>query len=722
MANHLAGQSSLYLRQHAEQPVDWHVFGPEAFAEAAARDVPVFLSVGYAACHWCHVMAHESFDDPAVAAYLNAHFVPVKVDREERPDVDAVYMSATQAMTGQGGWPMSVFLLPDGRAFHAGTYFPPRPARGMPAFSQVLAAVAEAWTERRDAVEQQASRLAQGLSEFASPVHLAAAPADDGGTADRLAAAVARLEQVESPEGGFGKAPKFPPGPLLPFLTDHAASGLPRSEEAGGLAARTLAAMARSALRDQLDGGFCRYSVTGDWSVPHFEKMLYDNALLLRAYARHVRLLRSPEGTASREAWEAVFPDAEATAVVEALAGFLLAPADQGGLAAGTSGAFLSAIDADSEPSPDQLARTGLTQIGLHEREGAFALWTPAELLELLGEDGLRLARLLHVTERGSVSALGSPLHPGGALDDDGRALLDRARPVLLTARATRPRPAVDDKVVASWNAMTITALAEAGRVLGRPEWVERAGAAARYLREVHWNPGTRSLARVSHEGRPGPVAGLLEDYAHTLEAALVLFQVTGDTTWYDWARELSDAVEAGFLRDGQVLNEDLRQSSTDLEPLRAAYGGSSAVDLFDGATPAPVSVLAGAWQTLAALTGDQTLRDRALGLARTASDAASGQPRVAGAALAVELTGLLGVLEVAVVGGTGPERDGLLSAVFGSARPGVVIAFGEGVGRVPLLEGRTPGPDGTPRAYVCREMVCHAPVDSPEALRAGLR
>jgi len=722
MANHLAGQSSLYLRQHADQPVDWHVFGSEAFAEAAERDVPVFLSVGYAACHWCHVMAHESFDDPAVAAYLNAHFVPVKVDREERPDVDAVYMSATQAMTGQGGWPMSVFLLPDGRAFHAGTYFPPRPARGMPAFSQVLAAVVEAWTERRDAVEQQASRLAHGLGEITSAVRVDVPAAEGDRTAERLAAAVGRLEELESPEGGFGTAPKFPPGPLLPFLTDHAASGLPHAEEAGALAGRTLAAMARAALRDQLDGGFCRYSVTGDWSVPHFEKMLYDNALLLRAYTRWVRLMRSPEGIAFREAWENVLPETEAVAVVEALAGFLLTPAARGGLAAEDGTAFLSALDADSQPSAEQLRRAGLTEVGLHEREGAFALWTPAELLELLGEDGLDLARLMNVTERGSVSVLGSPLHPGRALDDASRDLLDRSRPVLLAARATRPRPSVDDKVVASWNAMTVSALAEAGRVLNRPDWIDRAAAAARYLRQTHWDSAARTLARVSHEGRPGAVAGVLEDYAHVLEAALVLYQLTGDTEWHDWAGELSSAVEEGFLSDGQVLNEDRRQSGGDLEPLRAASGGSSAVDLFDGATPAPVSVLAQGWLTLSALNGDGVLRNRALGLARAASDAAASHPRVAGAALAVELAGLLGVLEVAVVGETGPERDSLLDAAFGSARPGVVIAASQDAGRVPLLDGRTPGPDGRPLAYVCREMVCHAPVGSAEELRAELR
>ncbi|MDP5227391.1 MULTISPECIES: thioredoxin domain-containing protein [Arthrobacter] len=728
MANHLAGQSSLYLRQHAHQPVDWHVFGPEAFAEARRRDVPVFLSIGYAACHWCHVMAHESFDDETVAAYLNQHFVAIKVDREERPDVDAVYMTATQALTGEGGWPMTVFTLPDGRAFFAGTYFAPEPRGGRPSFPQILTAVVEAWRDRREQVTEQAAKLAAGLGDYASPVRVTAQTFDDVGArlAAALSAGVARLGELESPDGGFGTAPKFPPSPLLPFLAGHAASGLDGAETAGDVLARTLAAMSRSALRDQLDGGYCRYSVTADWSVPHFEKMLYDNAQLLRGHARHLRLLRSPEGAIHRERWAALYPESEAVAATEELVAFLTTPSADGGLrgVGPAAGAFLSALDADSTPAEEQLRRAGLESAGLHEREGAFAVWSLDEFREVLGDDvGVRLARALHVSERGTVSALGSPLHPGGPLSAEDRALLDSARLALLESRARRPLPVVDDKVVAAWNAMAVTGLVEAGLALDRPEWVSRAVAAGRYLRDVHWDEASATLARVSHEGRPGAVAGLLEDYAHGLEAALALYSATGDASWFAWARELAAAVEQGFLDDGRLLNEDARQTGEALDPLRAAYGGSTAVELYDGATPAPAGVLAAAWLTLSALTGETELRDRAVGLARTAAQAASGQPRVGGTANAVLLTAHLGVLEVALVGPEGTALDALRGAAHASARPGVAIAWGRGEAdaSVPLLAGRGPAPDGSPRAFVCREMVCHAPVGTVEELRAEL-
>ncbi|MFJ3957666.1 thioredoxin domain-containing protein [Arthrobacter sp. NPDC090010] len=718
MVNHLEGQSSLYLRQHAHQEVDWHVFGPEAFAEARERDVPVFLSIGYAACHWCHVMAHESFDDAAVAAYLNAHFVPIKVDREERPEVDAVYMTATQALTGEGGWPMSVFALPDGRAFFAGTYFPPSPRGGRPSFSQLLTAVREAWADRRTQLEDHASRLAAGLGDYATAVRIGASTASDLGAQD-LDAAVAQLEQSESRDGGFGTAPKFPPSPLLPFLTTYAASGRPESVRAAAVSARTLAAMARSALRDQLDGGFCRYSVTADWSVPHFEKMLYDNALLLRAYTGHLRLLRSPEGSALRGGLEAIFPLAEVQRVIEGLAGFLCVSAADGGLTDPAGAAFLSAVDADSQPSAEQLRRAALTEAGLHEREGAFSLWTPDELSELLGEDdGGLLADLMNVRSQGTVSALGSPLHPGAELDVDGLTILDRARPVLLAARAERPHPAVDDKVVAAWNAMAITAFAEAGASMERSDWIERAVEAAENLRRVHWDQTTLTLYRVSHAGLRGPIPGLLEDYAHALDASLALYSATGDISWYSWARDLAAAVDDGFLGSDGLLNEDQRHGDAASDALRAAYGGASPVEASDGATPAPASVLAGAWLRLASLNGESTLLDRALAVANQAAAAVEGQPRVSGAANAVRLVGLLGGLEVAVVSEGDPGE--LLATAWRSARPGLTVACGRGDNGVPLFEGR-PAPATGALAYVCRDMVCRAPVSTVPELEAAL-
>ena len=399
--NALGAEPSAYLRQHAGNPVHWQPFGDAAFAGAASRDVPVFLSIGYAACHWCHVMARESFEDQATADYLNGHFVAVKVDREERPDVDAVYMAATQAISGEGGWPMSVFLTPEGRAFHAGTYFPPRPMPGRPSFRQVLEAVHEAWTERRGAVEENARSLAQNMGQ----VQLAAAvdvsrppePLDAG----LLPAAVRSLAGSEDPDdGGFGTAPKFPPSAVLEFLVRHAAVPSDTAEEAREMAGRTLAAMARSALFDQLDGGFARYSVTRDWSVPHFEKMLYDNAQLLRVYVHWIRL----GGTAG-------FPAAEAADVAARTADWMLTALGlpEGGLA--------SSLDAD-------------TVVDGEHHEGASYLWTPGELERVLGaEDAAAVAWMMNVGARGTVSELGSPLHPGRALDGDEAQLWSQVRP-----------------------------------------------------------------------------------------------------------------------------------------------------------------------------------------------------------------------------------------------------------------------------------------------------
>ena len=486
-ANALGGEPSAYLRQHAANPVHWRPFGDEAFGFAAERDVPVFLSIGYAACHWCHVMAHESFEDQETADFLNANFVAIKVDREERPDVDAVYMAATQAISGEGGWPMSVFLTPDGRAFHAGTYFPPRPMPGRPSFRQVLEAVRDAWLERREGVEQNAESLARGMAEsqLAAAVRLTGSP--DPVDAELLSEAVRVLARSEDPDdGGFGTAPKFPPSPVLEFLVRHAAVASDTSDAARDMAGRTLAAMARSALFDQLDGGFARYSVTRDWSVPHFEKMLYDNAQLLRIYVHWARL-----------GGDSVFPAGEAADVAARTADWMIEALGVAG--AGQAEAFASSLDAD-------------TVVDGQHHEGASYLWTPAELQDVLGpDDGAAAARLMNVRAEGTVTASASPLHPGRRLDDAGSALWDRIRPLLLAARSGRPQPARDDKVVAGWNGLAVAALAEAGAVLDRPDLVAAAGQAAGYLERVHWQaPGGRGPGRrARHPGagvarRPG--------------------------------------------------------------------------------------------------------------------------------------------------------------------------------------------------------------------------
>src|ERR687885_1357728 len=483
MANRLATATSPYLLQHKDNPVDWWEWGDAAFAEARDRDVPVLLSVGYAACHWCHVMAHESFEDSRVADLMNANFVNVKVDREERPDVDAVYMGATQALTGQGGWPMTVFLTPQGRPFYAGTYFPPSPRHGMPSFAQLLTAIADAWRTQRDEVEAAGGRIATALDGRFSTV--SAAPDDDV-----LTAAVHALAADEDAEhGGFGGAPKFPPSANLAQLLRHAARrrlevtgpdgavDVPAFEAGSGavalgLAERTLRAMARSGMYDQLAGGFARYAVDAAWVVPHFEKMLYDNAQLARVYLHWWRLTGDPLG--ARIALETC------DWMVAALR------TEQGG--------FASSLDADTPVAgPDG---------EVHGEEGHTYVWTPAQLLDVLGpQDAAWAGALLRVTPEGTFE------HGSSTLQLDRDVWLDpgegerweRARAALLRARQERPQPGRDDKVVAAWNGLAIAALAETGALLKRPELVAAAERAADLLLAVHLVPqdGRVRLRRV---------------------------------------------------------------------------------------------------------------------------------------------------------------------------------------------------------------------------------
>jgi uncharacterized protein YyaL (SSP411 family) len=692
--NALGAEPSAYLRQHAGNPVHWQPFGDAAFASAASRDVPVFLSIGYAACHWCHVMARESFEDQATADYLNSHFVAVKVDREERPDVDAVYMAATQAISGEGGWPMSVFLTPEGRAFHAGTYFPPRPMPGRPSFRQVLEAVHEAWAERRGAVEENARSLAQNMGQ----VQLAAAvdvsrppePLDAG----LLPAAVRSLAGSEDPDdGGFGAAPKFPPSAVLEFLVRHAAVPSETAGEAREMAGRTLAAMARSALFDQLDGGFARYSVTRDWSVPHFEKMLYDNAQLLRVYVHWIRL----GGTAG-------FPAAEAADIASRTADWLLSALGlpDGGLA--------SSLDADSVVD------------GEHH-EGASYLWTPDELERVLGaEDAAAVAWMMNVGTRGTVSELGSPLHPGRALDGDEARLWSQVRQRLQETRARRPQPERDEKVVAGWNGLAVAALAEAGSVLGRPDLVAAAGRIAGYLERVHWRtdtgqPDTGELIRVSHGGAARGIGGLLEDYAFCADGFLALYSATGDPRWYALAEALIQAARTRFVDDGRLAD-----SAGESEQVVSAQGGKPGLDPFDDATPSGAAAFAGVLLGYAALSGSAEHRIMAGNILSLVPPLATRAPRVAGWLLATAQAALAGPLEAAVVGPAGPERDALHRALLLSPSPGLVVAAGEAEtddggqpADVPLLRQRPAGPGGAPLVYVCRGMVCDRPVATVE-------
>lgn len=703
-SNALAGEPSAYLRQHAGNPVHWRPFGDEAFGFAAARDVPVFLSIGYAACHWCHVMAHESFEDRETADFLNANFVAIKVDREERPDVDAVYMAATQAISGEGGWPMSVFLTPDGRAFHAGTYFPPRPMPGRPSFRQVLEAVREAWLERRAAVENNAESLARGIAEsqLAAAVRLTGSPDPVG--AGLLSDAVQSLARSEdTDDGGFGAAPKFPPSAVLEFLIRHAAAASDTADAAGDMAGRTLAAMSRSALFDQLDGGFARYSVTRDWSVPHFEKMLYDNVQLLRAYVHWVRL-----------GGNAVFPAAEAAGVAARTADWLLASLGLEGHDGGPE-AFASSLDAD-------------TVVDGEHHEGASYLWTPAELWELLGgSDGAEVSRLMNVRAAGTVTADASPLHPGKAFGSAEGALWDRVRPRLLAARSSRPQPARDEKVVAGWNGLAVAALAEAGAILDRPDLVAAAGRTADYLERVHWQaspdggPGT--LLRVSHGGAARGIGGLLEDYAFCVEGLFALYAVTGSARWYGLAENIVAAACSRFAGDGTLVD-----SAGESVQVSNAQGRYSGVDPFDNATPSGAAAFAGVLLSYSALSGSTRHRIMAGNILALLPPLAVRAPRVAGWLLATAQASLAGPVEAAVVGPDGPAKAALHRALLLSASPGLVVAARPGDAadgvtpevppeapkpEVPLLAGRTAAPDGSPQVYLCRGMVCERPVGS---------
>ncbi len=699
--NRLAEATSPYLLQHRDNPVDWQEWGEAAFAEAKRRDVPVLLSVGYAACHWCHVMAHESFEDEGVAAVMNEHFVNVKVDREERPDVDAVYMEATQALTGSGGWPMTVFLTPAGRPFYAGTYFPPRPGHGMPSFSQLLAAINDTWTQRRDEVDAAAGRITKALAGN-RPVPTGRGVPD----AARLAGAVRALARDEDATyGGLGGAPKFPPSATLEFLLRHAAVTPGESGESGesggsaelaaGLAGRTLTAMAHGGIYDQVEGGFARYSVDRAWVVPHFEKMLYDNAQLARVYLHWWRLTGAPTGAR----------------VAQETCDFLLARlrTEQGG--------FASSLDADT-PVTGADGRA-------HGVEGLTYVWTPAELTEVLGpEDGAWAAELLGVTAQGSfehgtsTARLTRDVWADPVQADRWRAVRARLRAV----RTERPQPGRDDKVVAAWNGLAIAALAETGALLERPDLVEAAVAAADLMLAVHLVPagagepgpsGVR-LRRVSRDGAVGAPGGVLEDYADLVEGLLALHAVTGEPAWLEVSQNLLGTVLDHFgAPDGGFHDTPDDADDAALAAVRRPQ------DPTDNAYPGGWSAAAGALLSAAALTGRLELREaaeRALGVVDALADTA---PRAVGWGLAVAQAARFGPLEVAVVGPAGsPERDRLHRVALAGAAPGTVISCGEpDAPGVPLLADRG---EGT-RAFVCRNFTCLAPVTDPDQLAGAV-
>jgi uncharacterized protein YyaL (SSP411 family) len=655
--NTLGGSTSPYLRQHADNPVHWQQWGPEAIEWARERDVPILLSIGYSACHWCHVMAHESFEDDAVASLMNEHFVCIKVDREERPDLDAVYMNATVAMTGQGGWPMTCFLTPDGAPFYCGTYYPPAPRGGMPSFTQLLGAIADTWRDRRSDVDNAAESVATELRRGAGGIPTADV-AVNAALLDAAAAAVLKDEDI--PRGGFGGAPKFPPSALL--------EGLLRTYERSGNAKvletveRTASAMARGGIYDQLGGGFARYSVDAEWVVPHFEKMLYDNAQLLRVYAHLGR--RTGSELAVR--------------VTEETAQFLLRDLRT------ENGSFASALDADT---------AGV--------EGLTYVWTPAQLVDVLGaEDGEWASHLLTVTPEGTFEKGASVLQLLEDPDDWER--WGRVRNALFAHRATRPQPGRDDKVVTAWNGMTITALAEAGAGLGRPEWISAAAECARTVLGLHLVDGR--LRRASLGSVVGEPVGILEDYACLTTGLLALFQATGDAEWLEPAealleralRHFADAEQPGSWFD----------TADDAEVLVTRPR-----DPVDGATPSGASCLAEALLTAAAVAEAGTSARYAAAAAASLDRVAlllERAPRSAGHWLAVAEASVRGPIQVAVA--TNGET-GLLDAARRLAPGGAVVVGGE-PGSSPLLADR-PLVGGDSAAYVCRGFVCDRPVST---------
>ncbi len=681
--NRLAGETSPYLLQHQHNPVDWQAWGDDAWQRARDEDKPVLVSIGYAACHWCHVMERESFEDEALAARQNELFVSIKVDREERPDVDEIYMEAVQLMRGQGGWPLNVFCLPDGRPFFGGTYFPPVARQGMPSWRQVLDSVAAAYRERRADLEGQAAQIVTHLEQAPGPLEPGAERADPA--AARRAAAAQIMKSYDKRFGGFGGAPKFPQPFFLALVLQHAvADNHPLARDQ---VLATLRHMAEGGIYDQLAGGFHRYSVDERWLVPHFEKMLYDNALLVPLYLDAGRL--SGDSFFSRIAGE----------TLDYLLREMRTP----------EGAFYASTDADSEGE-----------------EGKYFVWSPAEVTTLLGDDAPLFARYYDVTEDGNFEGR-NILHPRMPLaqaaawyqqeEEAAAETLAAARATLLAARAGRVPPATDTKVIVAWNGMAIDALARGGAVLGAPRFIDAAREAAAFLLDAMrpvGDPG--GLLRIFAGGRAS-VPAFLEDYAALADGLLSLYEATGEERWFVEARRIADAMltrywdrdAGGFFTTGS-RNEALvsRKKPT-----------------YDGATASGNSQAARVLARLYAMTGEGLYADRLEAMAAAFGVILTRAP--------VMMSGFVAALDwldrhraVAVAGDDAdPATQALVRAVWeGPPGPTLVMRHAPAAGRaesaVPQLQGKTPL-DGAPAAYVCHGFACSAPVTTPEALRGLL-
>ena len=670
MANRLAQEASPYLLQHKDNPVDWYPWDPEAFDKARREDKPVLLSIGYAACHWCHVMERESFEDHATAELMNGDFVSIKVDREERPDVDSIYMDAVQAMTGHGGWPMTMFLDPDGTPFYGGTYFPPEDRHGIPSFKTVLSAVAQAWKERRAEIKEQGERLVEHIN-IGSRLKPSNEILDEG----LLDKAFAELRLRFDPQhGGFGGAPKFPQPMTVDLLLRLGGRG---SEEAANMAAITLDAMSSGGIFDQLRGGWHRYSVDRYWIVPHFEKMLYDNAQLLRTNSRSWLATRNER---HRE-------------VAEATADWMLSEMRD------ADGGFWSSLDADSEGE-----------------EGKFYVWSLAEVEQATRDDARAAIEHWGFSESGNFEAQNIPVHTGAAIDPQA---VERARTALLKARERRARPATDTKVLTAWSALAASALAETGATLEHPEWVTAAVQALEFT-FAKMRPDGRLLRSYRRDDGGTTVRhlGVCEDYAFVLEACLSLYEATFDLKWLEEARWAADEAIRLF-RDDQAGG--FFTTGSDAEKLIVRPK-----DLFDNAVSSANSVLALELQRLALFTGNTDYETHALDAIRVVREAAERSPQGFSHALqAVELY-LSNPAEIVILGRRDSEdTNELVKSARDSLTPNRILIVGddpsaEEVALVPLLRDRTPI-DGKATAFVCYHGTCKLPVTTPADLREQL-
>ncbi len=670
MSNRLANETSPYLLQHADNPVDWYPWSEEALQRAKAEDKPIFLSIGYSACHWCHVMAHESFEDEDTAAVMNAHFVNVKVDREERPDLDRIYMSAVQALTGRGGWPMSVFLTPEGQPFYGGTYFPPTPRYGSPAFIDVLKAVNDAWQNRRQELLDNSQQLVSAIEQ---QIAITTDVQPETLEPETLTTAYQHIQRgFDRTHGGWGDAPKFPQPMTLEFLlrTHHTTD----DADALQMVAQTLDAMARGGMYDQLGGGFHRYSVDSHWTVPHFEKMLYDNAQLARVYLHAWQVAGEP------------FYRAIAEETLDYVAREMLSP----------EGGFYSTQDADSEGE-----------------EGKFFVWTPDEIRAVLGERADRFIKAYGVTADGNASAGSAHGFEGknilelkGGLEE--RVALPEARNTLFEAREQRIHPGRDEKVLTSWNGLMLVTFAEAARVLGRDDYRQVAERNAEFLlTELKTTEG-----RLYHTWKDGvaKVNGYLEDYAHLADGLIELYQTTFDPRWYLAARELVDAMIEHFgAPDGGFYD-----TSDDHETLIARPR-----ELQDNATPSGNGMAAMALQRLAGLAAEPRYAELAQRSLSTMQPLLARYPLGFGQWLQALSYALAHPREIAIVGDApSPDTRALLDVAAGY-RPHQIVAAGTEA-NVPLLQGREQIA-GQATAYVCFDSGCQAPVTDPAALRVLL-